>query len=374
MSIRVRCRVSGIRVLTTTSDDLVAYTLLLSFSGSAFYLLFLGIACAIFEHKVDENTGTTMFICASLSSVGTLCLLKLWVKRKEAQRLKTLRATEMPAGGLVPIQDMVARLFEALSLKETQVVWKWVPSDISIGACVVATTPPAVVISRGLLLAATRNHSLVEAILAHELAHVRNGDDKLVTLLHYFRLEAKFFFLLILAAAIFISLSGNGESVIRLVFAVFGGGIALIFWNSVMNDLLIRREYLADLRAINAQNSKIAFLRLLLRAPHSSAANHPTPQERAEAIARCSPVTRTSWTMIMVSWLAVGVVWVAMNFPFAILAIIAAVIVTKLEWSKGSHGSKAMSLSEGIPQSTASRVEHEILDEEAAEWKPGPPD
>jgi Zn-dependent protease with chaperone function/WD40 repeat protein len=162
----------------------------------------------------------------------------------------------------------------------------WVPSNFTIGARVFGVFKKRIVVTGGLAVLAKRSPTKCASILAHELAHLRNGDTILYLLIA------------LLSTSYFTNLLTGGF--LMVPSAAFG----IIFFVLFVVYFLRRRELIADSLAMNAVHDRSVYLSILLSptVSHGTRVFHPKPAARCRALLYSSPVLRTSiWILLIVA-------------------------------------------------------------------------
>lgn len=339
---RLRVQVPGGKVtqLSAAGDNIVACMALVSLLATPFAVPFAQFLVEEMERRdsLDDLLNPIVHIGVGAVGVGGLIfgipILLIWVYFGERRRLRRLSTEKMPE----VMQDEVVRGMSETNLKSLSLEWRWRSMDFGMGACVVNSWRPSIVLARGLCEMRRFAPERLRAIVSHELAHLRNRDTLLVPLIYLLRFLGKLSGAVVLLYWIGV-VAGLGRS------TQMEGGVLLSFISIIINFiymiwlgefLLNRREYYADIGAVNVLPSKIAYLKILLCSKNSSAPHHPTPFDRVEALIYGSPVAARSKRMIALAlWLPLQAVF-TMQWLFAVVLMLGALYVVAVEWRKGA--------------------------------------
>jgi hypothetical protein len=179
-----------------------------------------------------------------------------------------------------------------------------------------------IVISGGLLAEAGRQSLTARTILAHEMAHIANGDTFFLNLVTWVRILPW-----ILTISLVVSLVSIGPNVVVVVLSVTAAAVGYWIMTTIVKRGIKRREFYADAAAANVLSDDEGFRRLLSPIakqdqPFLEYSNqdksfkefHPLPEDRLSALTKFSPVTRPSIFNILVGiYLGLGTAIAGIN-------------------------------------------------------------
>jgi Zn-dependent protease with chaperone function len=154
--------------------------------------------------------------------------------------------------------------------------------------------PPRLVLGGGMLSAWARRRDQFRAILAHELAHIRNADVRLaeVSVAAWWALALSVLLPYLVAAAASGYFASTVPVTVKLLVVL---GLALL----LRNALLRSRELEADIRASALPEAREALVQVLSGPQQRTRAriwsSHPSAAARVETIAHPDRVLRASW-------------------------------------------------------------------------------
>jgi Zn-dependent protease with chaperone function len=212
---------------------------------------------------------------------GTFVLtLSFIIQRVQQWRIG---ARSMPKELGQEIVEQVGEIGQRLGLENVSVYW--VPSNFTVSARVFGIFKKRIVITGGLTVLAKRSPLRFASIIAHELAHLRNGDTVV------------YFLIALLATTYFTNLFTGGFLIVPS--AVFG----IIWFILLVIYLLRRRELIADSLAMNALPDRAVYLSVLLSptAFHGIQFFHPAQTSRCKALLYSCPVLRISFWVLLIA-------------------------------------------------------------------------
>lgn len=148
----------------------------------------------------------------------------------------------------------------------------------------------AILMSSGLLMKAASGDERAEGVIAHELAHIENGDYAL------FRFATLIF---IAPFANVIALASQATD--KLVISMLGVAVAMYVYKAFLR----RRELYADARAMNAMLSRDSYLSYFKNeeVPGEESATHPSCSRRLHSLETECAVSKPSAFIIFMSLL-----------------------------------------------------------------------
>jgi Zn-dependent protease with chaperone function len=156
----------------------------------------------------------------------------------------------------------------------------WAPtSRRHLGARVFGGFHRTLVLTGGICVSAERSRWVSEAIIRHELGHLKNEDT----------------WLILLPISIFINMC------VGLVTGDWSAALAAVVFGSMLSAFLLRRrEYTADAFAVNASSSLDDYVALIREGKRLHGGwFHPPANARARALLEDSPILRTSLLMLL---------------------------------------------------------------------------
>jgi hypothetical protein len=154
----------------------------------------------------------------------------------------------------------------------------WVSRNFTVGARVFGVLRKKIVLTGGLCVLAKRSNAQSGSIIAHEIAHLRNGDTGLFLLIS-----------LLVTTSLTNLFTG---ALVEHPYAAFGTFLLV----PLIIYLLRRREFIADCLAINALHDPGVYLGLLLSpsTSHGIRWPHPSAATRCRGVLHSSPILKTS--------------------------------------------------------------------------------
>lgn len=217
------------------------------------------------------NLGSLFIISAIMGFAGSF--ISLWMSKSMAKRSMGVQVIEHPQNETEAwVYRTVERMSQELGIKmpEVGIFYSDAPNAFATGA---SKNNSLVAVSSGLLQVMSRDE--VEAVIAHEMAHVNNGDMVTSTLLQGVLNTFVYFFARIVAQVMSSNRQGQGSSgsyymivmVLQMVLGVLASMV--VMWFSRF------REYKADAggAALTSNQSMANALRVLQRLKES---NMPT--------------------------------------------------------------------------------------------------
>ncbi len=254
---------------------------------------------------------------AGFSVLGVLAiwaLLLFMAGTYQALLTLLLRVQPLPRQRLDRILPLILDVKRSLHLWRRPRVY-WVPTELRVGARVLGWVFPMLVISAGFAVLLDKGDTRARPLLAHELAHLRNGDTLLFTLLTIIAFNlcltvaspTNVWTNVWLATSIDVNQLNpierwGGWAAGMLIGAAVQ--LAVFFW------WLRRREFYADALAVNAVLDASAYSRLLQDpTTQHSMWLHPPAQKRLDALTKSSPVLRASTLELILATLFVFGAW-----------------------------------------------------------------
>jgi Zn-dependent protease with chaperone function len=331
---KLRGRGGTAKKLSAAADNHLAVMIPAVVGMSPVFLLILlnGEARQVSELK--------LFSSGLFSAIFAIGVALFVAQALENRRLKKLHAQPMPPGERKTIDEAIEALVppSERSLFKTELQWR--PADFTVSACIAGALDARLVVSAG-LVRALRHPELkrkAEVILAHELGHIRNKDQLLVPFVSFIKTLNQ----LIFGSTVFIF--GIARIATQLedptAWAVLGIIVAIGLTvvgvaNVILGQLLARREYYADIVAINLLRRRLTFLRILRSSKSLPARNHPLPAQRILAILYGSRVSRCSWKLVVAALILPTVFFGAGSIGLAILLLLPAAPIVLAEIKKG---------------------------------------
>lgn len=311
MRIRAFNRAGRLREVSTASDNLFLVGILVT------PLFALG-------SSLDQVlvSGALLFILVGPLIIGlAFGYKKYWLRRIGARKPDDLNLGRVFA--------QITGVAERCQLP--QIVIYWAPAILSVGARVFGVFRRTIAITGGLFVLGMRSPEQSEAIIAHEVAHLRNWDSRIY--LFPALLTTTYLTNLFMGAFVEHPWAAIDLPVDLLLIAYF----------------LKRREMIADSVALNLISDRGIYLAVLLspRVTHGFPLTHPGRMTRCRALLHSSPVLKASpgFIVLMLFWMAATLVdpHNVLNIIFRFLFLVPALI---RELSKGFDRKTPASLGE----------------------------
>jgi Zn-dependent protease with chaperone function len=235
---------------------------------------------ALYRYQVGWMLGGTAGLL--VVAVALMLAAPLWITRR--RKLRRLEHADAPA-----VVDRVAELAREQELDPPRIFWN--PLDASSGG--LAFGHPgrySVAIGGGLVVKHATDRPAFDAVIRHELAHIRNRDVGIT----YFTLAVWYAFLLVAVLPFFLTLIGQGDVFVDASWRI-AALAALVYLTR--NAVLRSREVYADVRASVPDGRDGALRRVLESLPAQSdhlvarlRAVHPLPKQRIEALEDTRPL------------------------------------------------------------------------------------
>lgn len=196
-------------------------------------------------------------------------------------RLQQLGAKRVPSRVVQKLDEALVNMgfLRGAKVRSSQI--RVVMRDLSIGAQIRGILRPRIIISGGMLVALTAKAPIAGAILAHELAHVKNYDRLFTGVILVFGFE--------ILLSVFVPLRSDLEF---YLFVYIAAHIYVMFW--LLGYLSRRREYFADALAFVLVDSPAVYIAALTSAGssarHGSSFFHPELRDRVVGLCEKSPV------------------------------------------------------------------------------------
>jgi Zn-dependent protease with chaperone function len=266
--------------ITTRTDDAdhIAATLdCLSLTGSDG---FTPCVNELYRYQVGWMLGGTVGLLVAAAAL--MLAAPLWITwRRKLRRLEHADAA--------PVVDRVAELAREQELDPPRIFWN--PLDGSAGG--LAFGHPgrySIAIGAGLVVKHTTDGPGFDAVLRHELAHIRNRDVGIT----YLTLAVWYAFLLVAVLPFFLTLIGQGDVFVDVSWRI--AALAVLVYLT-RNAVLRSREVYADVRASVTDGRDGALRRVLESLPAQSSrlvarlrSVHPLPQQRLAALEDTRPL------------------------------------------------------------------------------------
>lgn len=235
---------------------------------------------ALYRYQVGWMLWGTVGLVAAAAAL--LLAMPLWITRR--RRLRRLERDDAPA-----VLERVAELAREQELDPPRVFWN--PLDASSGG--LAFGHPgrySIAIGGGLVVRHTTDRPAFDAVLRHELAHIRNRDVGIT----YFTLSTWYAFMLVALVPFLVTLIGQGDVFVGASWRI-AALAALVYLTR--NAVLRSREIYADVRASVPDGSGGALKRVLEGLPAGSdrllarlRSVHPRPAERLALLEDTRPL------------------------------------------------------------------------------------
>lgn len=234
----------------------------------------------LYRYQVSWMLGGTAGLLAA--AIALLLAAPLWITRR--RRLRPLTRADAPA-----VVDRVAALAREQGLEPPRLFWN--PLDASSGGTAFGHPGRySISIGAGLVVRHTTDRAAFDAVLRHELAHIRNRDVGVT----YLTISVWYAFLLVAVAPFLVTLLDQGEILAGVSWRI--AVLALLVYLT-RNAVLRSREVYADLRASVPDGRDGALRRVIEGMPTSSPgllarlrSVHPPPAARLAVLDDTRPL------------------------------------------------------------------------------------